>query len=219
MFILKALVICVLSVVLLAYLVSKLFDELDSHTWKEEDDSIAPINQLNDFDDSYLHDKPFVYLDTIEDDTKESIIGSKRTKSWETAYVEPKDNITIVSKPKSELRKKKEPKTTVVSKKGEPKYTGSKYYRITERDLRECRNENADNLDLNDILNIASNNIRKNKISPYSFYTKLTNAELSKRIGISSISLNKYFNNKSGDVVNNVVNNYLKSNIKNYIIE
>ena len=231
MFILKGILICIGSVVILSYLVKKLFEKLDNHTWKDEDkdddkddyvNTIAPINQPNDFDDSYLHDKPFVYLDTVEDDiitVKVVDNGSKRTKSWETAHVEPKENITIVSKPKSELTKKKEPKTTVVSKKGEPKYIGAKYYRITEQDLRECKNVNADNLDLNDIFRIVSNHIRETKVSPYSFYTKLSTSELSKRIGVSSISLNKYFSNKSGDVVNNVVNNYFKTNIKNYIIE
>jgi hypothetical protein len=108
------------------------------------------------------------------------------------------------------------PATTIVSK-----YSGPKYSLISIPELNQFITNNASDpllSNINNAIKAISSNNRKEFISPYSFFTELSDKELAKRINISVSALHNYFNNKCSKKTADTINEYLKENIDNFRI-
>ena len=150
------------------------------------------MNEMNETNEMNVYEDPLVEPDSF--------------------IVQPNISDTVVANLK--LKKVSITKTT-------SKYSGPKYSLISKEDLHKHMIKFpsisiAPSLD-NVIKDISFNN-RKEFISPYSFFTELSDKELAKKINISVSTLNNYFNNTCSKKTADKVNEYLKENIKDYKI-
>ena len=150
------------------------------------------MNEMNETNEMNVYEDPLVEPDSF--------------------IVQPNISDTVVAN----LKLKKVSITKTISK-----YSGPKYSLISKGDLHKHMIKFpsisiAPSLD-NVIKDISFNN-RKEFISPYSFFTELSDKELAKKINISVSTLNNYFNNTCSKKTADKVNEYLKENIKDYKI-
>lgn len=149
---------------------------------------------------------------TTEDQT---LLSGNIHSGWETATFSPK-----IAQESSEV------KVSNISK-----YTGSKYTKINNKMISDYlakqpvdkfipdgKIHKGDCIAKTDIYKAIARELRDSNISPYSFYTDMNNSELANSIGISVASLNKYFKNTASVKLTADINEFFKTNIKDFIL-
>ena len=187
-------IIFVISLVLIALIVIV----YSIYSWNKE------INEMNDYEHPSVEPDSFGTqpINPLIHDISDPVVPD-----FEVAYFDPKSN-------KSE---KEISVTKTISK-----YSGPKYSLISKEDLHRYMSKFASlsvTPSLDNVIKDISFDNRKEFISPYSFFTELSDKELAKRIDISVSALNNYFNNICSKKTTDKVNEYLKENIKNYKIQ
>lgn len=125
----------------------------------------------------------------------------------------------IITGTGSDVDVDKEKLKSIIEKADAKKYSGSKYYRITNNDLLELTGFNHNQL-TEKAFRVALRDIAKNKrnqkISPYSVWLNIPLKELGFRLGYNSGStISSYFSNKlEAGNVRNKIDAYLKANVK-----
>jgi len=107
------------------------------------------------------------------------------------------------------------------SKNTHTKYIGPKYQFISKKNIEIYRREvlNDVNATTNSVVKLMSKELRNNKLSPYAFTSDKSLKKIAEEIGVSYNILRNYLNkNQATDKNRNKINDYLKKNVKSFIL-